>query len=129
MIQIKRVYEPWEPGDGQRFLVERLWPRGLKKEKLHAKAWLKEIAPSPELRRWFAHDPAKWQGFRRRYRAELSAEAEALRPLLTAARRGTVTLLYSAHDREHNSALVLKAYLDKQVGAHPANRPTRGSRA
>ncbi len=121
MIQIKRVYEPPSPRDGKRFLVERLWPRGMKKENLHAEAWLKEIAPSNDLRRWFAHDPVKWEEFQKRYRAELHSHPEALQPLLNAASRGNVTLLYSAHDQQHNNAIVLKAYLEKQLGSVHAN--------
>jgi uncharacterized protein YeaO (DUF488 family) len=115
MIQIKRVYEPAARSDGVRFLVERLWPRGIKKESLHARAWLKDAAPSPELRKWFNHDPARWTEFKRRYRSELKAEPAAWQPILNAARRGTVTLLYSAHDTEHNSALLLKQFLDRRL--------------
>jgi uncharacterized protein YeaO (DUF488 family) len=114
MIRIKRVYDPPETGDGVRFLVERLWPRGVKKENLPIDGWLKDVAPSTDLRRWFAHDPAKWNEFRRRYVAELAGSPEALRPIRQAARRGNVTLLYSAHDTEHNSAVVLKGYLAKR---------------
>ncbi len=113
MIQLKRVYDPAAPADGKRFLVERLWPRGIKKEELDANAWLKDIAPSPELRKWFNHDPAKWSEFKRRYTAELKKNPEASKPILDAARNGNVTLLYSARDTEHNSALLLKQYLDK----------------
>jgi uncharacterized protein YeaO (DUF488 family) len=113
MVRIKRVYDPPEPEDGARFLVERLWPRGVKKERLRADGWLKEAAPSGELRRWFGHDPAKWPEFRRRYFAELARHADAWKPIRQAARRGNVTLLYSAHDEKHNSALALKAYLRK----------------
>lgn len=115
MIQTKRVYESPARGDGTRFLVERLWPRGVKKDELDARAWLKEAAPSTELRQWFAHDPGRWSAFRRKYFAELNKRAEAWTPILRAARRGNVTLLYSARDTEHNSALALKAYLDKKL--------------
>lgn len=115
MIQIKRVYEPSSRDDGSRFLVERLWPRGIKKENLNAKAWLKDVAPSPELREWFGHDPDKWSEFKRRYRAQLAKEPESWKPILQAARRGKVTLLYSARDPEHNSALLLKQFLDKRI--------------
>ncbi len=115
MIQIKRVYQPASPRDGKRFLVERLWPRGIKKENLDMDGWLKDIAPSPELRQWFAHDPAKWKEFQQRYRAELRSHCNDLAPLLSAARRGTVTLLYSARDEEHNSAVLLKNYLERQL--------------
>ena len=115
MLKTKRVYETAQARDGTRFLVERLWPRGIKKEKLKMNAWLKEVAPSPELRKWFAHDPDKWQEFRKRYRAELKANAEAWKPLLEAAQQGDVTLLYSARDTEHNSAILLKAFLEGQL--------------
>jgi uncharacterized protein YeaO (DUF488 family) len=115
VICVKRVYEPASPRDGKRFLVERLWPRGMKKESLDLDGWLKDIAPSNELRHWFNHDPAKWTEFQRRYRAELRAHSSALQPLRDAARRGNITLLYSAHDVEHNSALVLQAVLESRV--------------
>jgi len=115
VIKTKRVYEPAERGDGTRFLVERLWPRGIKKEALEMKAWLKDVAPSPELRKWFGHDPAKWTEFQKRYRAELKANPEVWQPLLKAAKRGNVTLLYSARDTEHNSALLLKEFLEEQL--------------
>lgn len=115
MLKIKRVYEDAEPGDGTRFLVERLWPRGMKKEALKMKAWLKEVAPSPELRRWYSHDVAKWKEFQRRYRLELKANPAAWQPILEAAQEGTVTLLYSAHDTEHNSAQVLKEFLEGKI--------------
>jgi uncharacterized protein YeaO (DUF488 family) len=113
MIQVKRVYDRPEPDDGSRFLVERLWPRGMKKEELTMTGWLKEVAPSAELRRWFSHDPAKWEEFRRRYFVELESHPEVLQPIRDAARHGNVTLLYSARDTEHNNARALKAYLEK----------------
>ncbi len=115
MIQTKRVYERPARGDGTRFLVERLWPRGIKKEELPMRAWLKEIAPSQELRKWYAHDPSKWREFKRKYFAELNRQPEAWKLVLEAARRGNVTLLYSARDTEHNSAIALKEYLDKRL--------------
>lgn len=115
MIKVKRVYEPSEPGDGHRFLVERLWPRGMKKESLHMEAWLKDVAPSDTLRRWFAHDPQKWGEFQDRYFAELDARGEALRPIIEAGEKGNVTLLYSAHDIEHNNAVALKKYIEKRA--------------
>lgn len=112
MIQLKRVYEPAEPSaDGVRFLVERLWPRGIRKEALHLDGWLKDAAPSTELRQWFSHDPAKWKEFQHRYFAELDARPEALAPIRAAARKGKVTLLFSSHDEEHNNAVALKTYL------------------
>lgn len=115
MIQTKRVYEPESSRDGKRFLVERLWPRGLKKEELHMDAWLKNVAPSTELRHWFSHDPAKWAEFQKRYQAELDQHAEALQPILQAAQKGDVTLLYSAHDTEHNNAVTLRNYLANKL--------------
>lgn len=116
MLKLKRAYEPVERADGQRLLVERLWPRGVKKEALRADAWLKDVAPSTELRKWFGHRPERWDEFRRRYRAELAAHPAAWQPILDAARRGPVTLLYSAHDTEHNGALVLREYLNGKLG-------------
>lgn len=117
LIRTKRVYEPPAPQDGARFLVERLWPRGIKKEELDAKAWLREVAPSTELRQWFAHDPNKWSEFKRKYYAELNKEPQAWQPILQAARRRNVTLLYSARDAAHNSAVALKTFLEKQRAA------------
>ena len=115
MIRIKRVYDPPAKEDGARFLVDRLWPRGTKKEALHVAAWCKEVAPSNELRHWFNHDPAKWKDFQRRYRAELTASPTAWQPLLDAAGQGDITLLYGAHDTEHNNAVALKAYLEEKL--------------
>ncbi len=115
MLNTKRVYEGKKTGEGTRFLVERLWPRGMKKEELKMKAWLKDVAPSPELREWFAHDPKKWSEFQKRYRKELKANPDAWKPILDTAKRGNVTLLYSARDTEHNSALVLKSFLEKHL--------------
>jgi len=114
MIHVKRVYDPPDAKDGARFLVERLWPRGIKKEALQMQDWLKDVAPSGELRRWFSHDPAKWREFQRRYFKELDGNREAWQPLLQAVRRRNVTLLYSARDTEHNNAVALKEYLEKQ---------------
>ncbi len=113
MIHLKRVYEPESRDDGARFLVERLWPRGVKKKALHLEAWLKDVAPSTELRQWFAHDPKKWAEFQRRYFAELDANPEAVEPIRKAMREGTVTLLFSSRDAEHNNAVALKSYLSK----------------
>jgi uncharacterized protein YeaO (DUF488 family) len=112
MIRLKRVYDVPEPGDGVRLLVERLWPRGMKKEALRLDGWPKDVAPSDALRRWFAHDPARWEEFQRRYRAELDAHPEVWQPILEAARQGDVTLLFSARDTQHNNAVALKAYLE-----------------
>jgi uncharacterized protein YeaO (DUF488 family) len=114
MIQIKRVYEPVGRTGEPRFLVERLWPRGMKKAALHMTGWIKGVAPSDALRRWFNHDPAKWQEFQRRYRNELEGKPETWQPLPQAARKGDITLLFSVHDVEHNNAIVLKVYLDER---------------
>ena len=114
MIALKRVYEPVEEGDGTRFLVERLWPRGVRKDALVLDVWLKDVAPSTALRRWFGHDPARWQAFRERYAAELEARPDAWAPIVQADQSGTVTLLYSSHDTEHNNAVALKAFLENR---------------
>jgi uncharacterized protein YeaO (DUF488 family) len=111
---LRRVYDPPGRDDGRLFLVERLWPRGVRKEAWPLEAWVKEVAPSTALRRWYAHDPAKWPEFQRRYRLELEANPAAWHPLLSAARRGPITLLYSARDTERNSALVLQSFLEAQ---------------
>ncbi|HET9495466.1 MAG TPA: DUF488 domain-containing protein [Chloroflexia bacterium] len=116
MIHTKRVYEDPGAQDGARYLVERLWPRGVRKDDMPMDAWLKDVSPSPALREWYGHDVAKWDEFRAQYLAELGANPEAWKPLLEAARRGDVTLLYSARDTEHNSALVLKQYLEGRLG-------------
>lgn len=115
-IKLKRAYEPAAADDGVRYLVERLWPRGVKKQALRVEAWLKDVAPSDALRRWFKHDPAKWQEFRRRYFKELDHNSTAWEPLLDAVRRGTVTLVYSAHDTQHNNAVALQEYLKAHRG-------------
>ncbi|HET7752090.1 MAG TPA: DUF488 domain-containing protein [Terriglobales bacterium] len=120
MIQLKRAYEPASKTDGTRYLVERLWPRGVKKELLPVEGWLKDLAPSTELRKWFSHDPARWAEFRRRYFAELKANPQAWEPLLAAARRGRVTLVYSSHDSEHNNAVALKEFLQQRLGKKAA---------
>jgi uncharacterized protein YeaO (DUF488 family) len=115
MIQLKRAYDSVEASDGVRYLVERLWPRGIKKADLPLDAWLKDVSPAPELRTWFSHDPEKWPEFQQRYRAQLDAAPASWKPILEAARQGKVTLIYSARDTEHNSALLLKGYLDKKL--------------
>lgn len=120
MIQIKRAYDPPARGDGRRFLVERLWPRGVTKDALDAEAWLKDVAPSAELRTWYAHQVERWPEFQRRYRAELDAHPEAWQPLADADARGPITLLYAARDTEHNSALVLCEYLEQRRGKRSA---------
>ncbi len=115
MIRVKRVYAPPAPDDGVRVLVERLWPRGIKREALRLDEWLKEVAPSDGLRRWFAHDPARWEEFQRRYFAELDNNPETWKPLVEIARRDNLTLLYSARDVEHNSAVALQRYLEAKL--------------
>jgi uncharacterized protein YeaO (DUF488 family) len=115
MIQLKRVYEEPEAHDGVRFLIERLWPRGIRNADLVMNGWEKEAGPSDELRKWFSHDPEKWTEFQHRYFAELDTRPEAWTRILEAAQRGTVTLLYSSHDTEHNNAVALKRYLEAKA--------------
>jgi uncharacterized protein YeaO (DUF488 family) len=115
-IRIKRVYEQPAAHDGERVLVDRLWPRGLSKEKARLDLWLKEIAPSTELRKWFGHDPGRWDEFRNRYRAELRRNGDLVDVLINKAAAGPVTLLYAARDEEHNEALVLKQFLEAPPG-------------
>jgi uncharacterized protein YeaO (DUF488 family) len=111
MVKLKRAYEPPAANDGARFLVERLWPRAVRKADLPIDGWLRDVAPSTALRRWFAHDPPKWPEFRRRYFLELRERPAALEPLLVAARKGPTTLVYSASDTEHNAAVALRDHL------------------
>ncbi len=111
MVRIRRIYDEPAAEDGKRILVDRLWPRGIAKEKARIDEWLKEIAPSDELRKWFGHDPARWDEFRERYRRELEAKAELLDQLRGLTKKGTVTLLFAAKDEEHNNAVALKEIL------------------
>ena len=111
MLKLKRVYDAPSPQDGLRVLVERLWPRGLTKKRAAVDLWLKDVAPSPELRKWFGHDPARWEQFQKRYAAELKQTKEAVKLLKQKSKEGTVTLVYAARDEEHNGALVLKQFL------------------
>ncbi|MFA5072601.1 MAG: DUF488 domain-containing protein [Nitrospirota bacterium] len=113
MIKLKRIYEKPEKGDGYRILVDRLWPRGVSKERAALDLWLKEIAPSDSLRKWFSHDPEKWSEFKKKYKAELKANEEDVTQLKSLARKGTITLLYAAKDEEHNEALVIKDFISK----------------
>ena len=130
MVQLKRVYDPVSRADGARLLVERLWPRGISKERLHLTSWLKEAGPSTELRQWFNHDPLKWSQFRTRYFRELDSRPESWQPILTAGRRGMVTLVYSSHDEEHNNAVALKEYLQaKRRRPSPRRRSATANRA
>jgi uncharacterized protein YeaO (DUF488 family) len=117
-IAVKRIYEPAAKSDGYRVLVDRLWPRGLKKEDAVLDLWVKELAPSTALRQWFGHEPVRWEGFRHRYATELDAVADHWRPLAERAARRRVTLLYGARDEEHNNAVALKAYLDNWLRTH-----------
>jgi uncharacterized protein YeaO (DUF488 family) len=110
-IGIARAYDPPGDEDGARFLVDRIWPRGKTKDALRLEGWLREVAPSTELRRQFHHDPERWDDFIQRYREELDANADALQPLIDAAKNGPVTLVYGARDPEHNQAVVLRDYL------------------
>ncbi len=121
MIKIRRVYDKPGPDEGSRFLIDRLWPRGKRKEDLDMVAWLKEASPSNELRKWYVHDPAKWDEFRRRYFAELEAHPEAWQPILDAARHGNVTLLYSTRETNLSNAAALRQFLEQKVEA-PADR-------
>lgn len=116
MLALKRVYDKAAPEDGVRFLVERLWPRGIKKTDLRLDDWLKDVAPSTELRQWFSHDRRKWTEFQKRYFSELDSHPEACAQIRSAARHGRVTLVYSSHDAEHNNAAALKEYLIARKG-------------
>jgi uncharacterized protein YeaO (DUF488 family) len=128
MLKVERVYDaPSSPSPG-RFWVERLWPRGMKKERLHIDDWLKDVAPSDELRRWFQHDPARWDEFRRRYFVELDGRPEVVGRLRDAAKHADVTLLYSARDQEHNNAVALKEYLETSRQRRRKRRPTSEAR-
>ncbi len=115
-VHVRRLYEDPASRRGRCFLVERLWPRGVRKDELGDVTWLKDVAPSNELRVWFGHDPERWPEFRARYRAELEAVSDALEPLLEAARQGDTTLLYTARDTERNSAHVLAEVLRERLG-------------
>ena len=110
-IAVKRVYEPPAKADGQRVVVDRIWPRGVSKKDAELTLWLKEIAPSDELRKWFGHEPERWAEFQKRYRAELDGNGEAVAKLRGLLREGKVTLLYGAHDEAHNNAVALAGYL------------------
>jgi uncharacterized protein YeaO (DUF488 family) len=126
VIKIKRVYDEADASDGSRLLVDRLWPRGLKKANLALDGWLKETAPSARLRKWFGHDPRKWKEFRQRYFTELRARTETWAPILERARKGNVTLLYGARDPDHNQAVALRDFLIPKMSkkiAKPRKRP------
>lgn len=112
MIHTKRIYDLPSKDDGKRLLVDRLWPRGLSREAAEIDEWINEIAPSDELRKWFGHEPARWQEFRNKYKDELRAKRELITKLKLESKKGTITLLYAAKDIEHNNAIVLKEVLD-----------------
>ena len=114
-IEVKRVYEEASPEDGARFLVDGLWPRGVSKSALKGVEWVKEIAPSVTLRKWYGHDPEKWKEFQKRYRAELAKNRDAWKPLLAAAEQGDVTLLTATHEVEISQAMVLREFLKKKL--------------
>ena len=124
MLRLKRAYEPSSPSDGKRILVDRLWPRGLSKKRAAVDEWMKEIAPSTALRKWFGHDPEKWPEFQRRYKHELREHADAVRALATLASRRRVTLVFSAHDEAHNDAVVLAGVIRSRMKrmSKPAHR-------
>jgi uncharacterized protein YeaO (DUF488 family) len=116
MVRVKRAYEAPATSDGRRVLVDRIWPRGLSKNELQLDEWVKEIAPSTALRRWFGHDPAKWEAFKRRYFKELDRQSEKILKLAERARTGTVTLVYGARDEHHNNAVAIEEYLEDRFG-------------
>lgn len=128
MLRLKRAYEPAVHADGYRILIDRLWPRGLSKEKAAVNEWMKELAPSADLRRWFGHDPERWREFRRRYERELRARVELVRDIAALASRRRVTLVYGARDEAHNDAVVLAAVVRARMtrANSPASR-TRGN--
>jgi len=115
-IRTKRIYEPLDPDEGYRVLVDRVWPRGMSKEKARIDSWLKELAPSKELRQWFGHDPSRWEKFRKHYFEELAEHKEQLDRLGEMARNGPLTLLFSSRETRYNNAVALKAYLESQAG-------------
>jgi uncharacterized protein YeaO (DUF488 family) len=120
-VRLKRAYEPPEKTDGTRILVDRLWPRGVSKEEAKLDEWIKEIAPSSELRTWFGHDPRRWDEFRKRYRSELAEHSETLKDLRRRAREGPITLVYSARDEIHNDAIVLRNVILGRAEKEPSN--------
>ena len=115
-VWLRRAQEPPTRNDGHRVLVDRLWPRGVSKERIRIDEWCRDLAPSDDLRRWFGHDPARWDGFRQRYRRELAGASDQLDQLVERIRRGRVTLVYAAHDQAHNNAVVLREVLEERAG-------------
>jgi uncharacterized protein YeaO (DUF488 family) len=126
-ILLSRVYDHDADEGGPVFLVERLWPRGIRRADVVMTEWLKDVAPSTELRKWFGHSPERWEEFRRRYKAELDARPQAWQPLLDAARSTNITLLYTSRDREHNNAVVLRDYLTHKLAAGRSRSPRSAS--
>jgi len=127
MLRLKRAYEPKAASDGRRILIDRLWPRGLSKRKVAIDDWMKELAPSADLRRWFAHDPRKWVEFQKRYKLELRTQADLLDKIAKRALRGRVTLVYGARDEAHNDAVVLSAVIRRRISRSSAAKPLRSS--
>jgi len=121
-LRVKRIYEPAARADGRRILIDRLWPRGVSKSEAKVDLWLRELAPSTALRTWFDHQPSRWDGFRLRYRRELSVQSEALKALRAMARAGQVTLVYAAHDEAHNNAVALRQVLLRRAPPAPKRR-------
>ncbi len=117
MLKIKRVYDPPSAGDGKRILIDRLWPRGLRKDNAKIDAWIKEAGPATELRKWFNHEPEKWKGFKQRFFAELDAKPDVVSEIIGLARKGTVTLLFGSKEERFNNAVALKEYLEARMGA------------
>lgn len=115
MIKLKRIYDPPSEDDGKRILVDRLWPRGINKDKARIDEWLKDIAPSDELRKWYSHETSKWEEFKRRYKKELEEKEELLERLRNKAKKETITLLFAARDVEHNNAVVLREIIEKHL--------------
>ncbi len=123
MVKIKRVYDPPSPGvDGKRVLIDRLWPRGLKKEDAHIDEWMKDIGPSNELRKWFGHDPEKWGEFKKRFFLELHEKPDMVDEIVNAARRDTVTLLFGSKEERFNNAVALKEYIEARMRAPERKR-------
>jgi uncharacterized protein YeaO (DUF488 family) len=125
MLRLKRAYEPKAASDGRRILIDRLWPRGLSRRKVAIDDWMKELAPSADLRRWFAHDPRKWVEFQKRYKLELRTQADLLDKIAKRALRGRVTLVYAARDEAHNDAVVLSAVIRRRISRSSAAKPLR----
>jgi len=127
-LRVKRIHDPIGPDDGERILVDGLWPRGVRKADAGIDRWVKAVAPSAELRRWFKHDPARWEGFQRAYWAELDDKPDTVESLLASARRGPVTLVFGARDRAHNNAVALRSYLAARLAARePVPTPPEAS--